>query len=350
MNVTLFQQKPSTPSNSTLLHFIENALRLGAYNRARVAMAYVTVSGLRSVLDSFPRGTLASSQWLVGLDDAITHPGAIDLLLETTGASLKVASNESRGLRFHPKILEFGNGASRLAIVGSANLTSSALSGNSEAAAIVQCDSPSQARELDVFWDGVWSQGREPTESLLQAYRQKYKAMAMARARAEKEKRKHPLPGRDVLDTDLVELDPALATTCWIECGFITAMGRELEFKAEQGLFFGLSPSGEAPRSFKFKTTAGTIIDLRMKYQRNHMWRLQMNNDIPEVRKGLRPTLADGTLGRSPFVAVFVRTSYPAVFTLRFMRLSSQEFARLKLRSGEVGAIGQTTARLYGWC
>ena len=56
---------------------------------------------------------------------------------------------------------------------------------------------------------------------------------------------------------------------------------------------------------------------MNFKYQEgNAMWRLQMRNEVPEVRRGLRP-LVDGTLGRSHYVAIFERTRaaplHPAV-------------------------------------
>jgi hypothetical protein len=86
------------------------------------------------------------------------------------------------------------------------------------------------------------------------------------------------------------------------------------------------------------------------------MWRLQMNNDVPEVRTGLRPRLADGSLGRSTKVAVIRHRKAPGEFTLRFVELASAEFRNLKKESATLGTLGRTRAkkedgaRWYGWC
>jgi len=166
-----------------------------------------------------------------------------------------------------------------------------------------------------------------------------------------------PLPKASaelVIERDSTELDPSRAITCWIECGAITAMGRELELKAEQGLFFGLNPSASDEAFFKFRVSNGSMARLRMKYQGNHMWRLQMNNEVPEVRAGLRPRLPTGKLGRSEYVAVITRMAERGTYDLAFLHLDSQDFAELQTRSQELGTVGHTTAtssgRMYGWC
>ncbi|WP_245631027.1 hypothetical protein [Candidatus Nitrospira nitrificans] len=146
----------------------------------------------------------------------------------------------------------------------------------------------------------------------------------------------------------MAEVDPGTATVCWIECGYVTAMGRELEFKAEQGLFFGLNPHGGDPTYLNYRVSNGTTVQLRMKYQGNHMWRLQMTKEVPEVAEGLRPR-QKGKLMRSPWVAVFERLRTKDTYRLYFVKLRSASFRQLKERSERHGTIGRTTAREYGW-
>jgi hypothetical protein len=86
-----------------------------------------------------------------------------------------------------------------------------------------------------------------------------------------------------------------------------------------------------------------------MKFQKNHMWRLQMNNQVPEVAIGLRPLQEDGSLGRSPFAAVFERPAEQNLFDLRFVRLDSKMYKRILADSTKKGTIGKTSARRYGW-
>ncbi len=86
-----------------------------------------------------------------------------------------------------------------------------------------------------------------------------------------------------------------------------------------------------------------------MKYQGNHMWRLQMNNTVPEVQKGLRPRLANGRLGRSKLVAIFKRTHEDKTFDIRFIKINSLKFKKIIKSSLKFGTQGQTSARKYGW-
>ena len=238
-----------------------------------------------------------------------------------------------------------------LSVIGSANLTASALSGNAESVAIVEGQSDHDRHSLDTVWATLWSQGHKPTKAELDAYKERYAKAGLLRRKYKKIVTKSNIKKpKEVLESDDAELDPSIATTCWIECGNVTAMGRELEFKAEQGLFFGLSPFGGKAEMIPLKVSDGTIVNLRMKYQGNHMWRLQMNNNVPEVKAGLRPKGKTGKLGRSPYVAVFTRGAKGHPTSLGFVHLKGGEFAKLRKQTVETGTLGKTTAREYGWC
>lgn len=355
MKVCFGVQHPDSRPPDTFHGLLKSRIGDGSYDVARIAVAYMTVSGLRTFLGIFPEGVLRKSCWLVGLDDAVTQPGAIDLLLARDDAQVRIASYQAKALRFHPKVFSFehsNNRRKRVAFVGSANLTAGALAGNGEAVAVLEGEDELDSAGLDRLWADLWKQGHVPRQAELDHYRQLYAQVAELRREidARTARKKAAIKKTEVLTSDSAELDPSVADTCWIECGYITAMGRELEFKAEQGLFFGLSPTGGPPQDFRFRTSTGDIVRLRMKYQGNHMWRLQLNRNVPEVRTGLRPRLADGTLGRSPYVAVFQRTSEDKQFNLRFIPLSGRAFARLLAASKRNGTVGHTTARQYGWC
>ena len=239
-------------------------------------------------------------------------------------------------------------------MIGSANLTQHGFAGNSEAVVFLEGQSARDKLLFSRIWTDLWDQGHAPSPEELAAYQGLYNTVKKTRQKLHKINGKFKAaesnkPKR-ILETDEAELDPGQSKICWIECGFITAMGRELEFKAEQGLFFGLEPFGGKARNYRFRTSEGQIISLRMKYQKNHMWRLQMNKKVPEVQRGLRPKRADGKLGRSNDVAVFTRTEQADLFEINFMKINSQAFKKLKNKSTQYGAIGRTTARSYGWC
>jgi HKD family nuclease len=334
---------------------IENLPNIERCKVVRVAVAYATVSGVRLLLSSVAAEQLQESYWLVGLDDAITQPGAIEMLQQEAGANVRVASYQSKGFRFHPKVFQFGYDIDlkkSVLVVGSNNLTSSAMRGNGEAFITVWPSTTAELSATDEFWKQLWNEGHEPTPAELKAYKAKYERAKRARKKLERVlgvKVAKPVV-QEVLSSDDAEIDAALSSICWIECGAVTAMGRELEFKAEQGRFFRLSPSGGHAQQFKFRVSDGKVVTLRMKYQQNHMWRLQMNNEVPEVRTGLRPLLPDGSLGRSPYVAVFKRTKWPDTFDLQFLKVSSPAFSKLKDESERRGTVGRTSARQYGWC
>ena len=355
MDIGFHAQAPDALLTDTLSGRVASWPGIKQCSEIRIAVAYVTVAGVRELFKSVDIKGLKRSYWLVGLDDANTQPGAIEILQKIPGAEIKVAALQSAGLRFHPKVYQFnlsGTEKSTFLIVGSNNLTSTAMRKNSEAFITVQPQTKTELHATSGFWEHLWRQGHTLQPAEFNSYKLRYARAKRAREKLEKILAS-PLPPskiKEVLTSDEAELDPTIARTCWIECGAVTLMGRELEFKAEQGMFFGLSPNGGAPKYFHFKVSDGHEVELRMKYQENHMWRLQMNKEVPEVKIGLRPRLPDGSLDRSPYVAVFTRTATPDLFELRFVLLKSTAFERLRKKSERHGAIGHTTARQYGWC
>ncbi len=353
MNVKFFCQTPTTAGKSNVNQIIRELVSRNGCDELQVAVAYATVSGVRQLLRTFADNGLKKSEWLLGLDDYITQPGALKLVNSLPNSILRVANFGTAGLRFHPKVFKFGvlNKPTKVVgIVGSANLTSNALNKNAEAVAFFNSLKKSERGEFEDFWSELWAIGREPSKKILSKYSDKHKEVSRRRKSASKSKIKvKEKTVVEVLSTDTAEIDPALATQCWIECGNITAMGRELELKAELGLFFNLPISGGKPHFVNLHLSDGSNADFRMKYQENHMWRLQMNNTIPEVCKGLRPILKDGKMGRSPYVAVFNKIPKKNGFEVRFIKLDSRKFKKLLAITKKTGTFGRTTARQYGW-
>ena len=312
MKTCFLIQSPNGARQDSLQAAVAACVDAGEFDCARIAVAYATISGARSLLAAFDNCGLQESQWLLGLDDSLTQPGAIKLLRSLPHSTVRIASFEASRRRFHPKFYAFARaGKPRVlsTMIGSANLTAAAFHGNGESAVLLDCTSRQDRDAVNAAWDRLWAQGRKPTAEALRAYAKMYKRRRGLHRKLDELANPKPPPDAavTVLASDEADVDPSVATTCWIECGNVTAMGRELEFKGEQGLFFGLDPRGGEPRVITFRTSDRSKVDLRMKYQGNHMWRLQMNNDVPEVRAGLRPMGKDGKLGRSPYVAVFER-------------------------------------------
>ena len=354
MKVKIWTQQLEPPKSHELKERLSHQADIQSYEAVWVSVAYATVAGVRQLLATFSADKLTESWWLLGLDDGVTQPGAIELLQKTPNANLRVASYESEGARFHPKVYGFGASKNRmqLALVGSANLTMAAWSRNGEAISVLEAENSQDTAILYDMWLALWSQGHKISDTELENYRIRYGAAVASRKKLTQKLKQLNQNKRqaEVLASDVAEIDPSIAKTCWIEGGAITAMGRELEFKAEQGLFFGLNRGVlDSPKTLKFQTSDGNTVVLRMVYQQNHMWRLQMNNQIPEVKKGLRPTLPNGKLGRSPYVVVFTKMKPKDLFRIKFIDIKSTSFERIRRNSARYGTVGHTTARQYGW-
>lgn len=355
MKVSVWTQQLEPPKAHALKERLSHQATAQSYSAVWVSVAYATVAGVRQLLATFSADQLTESWWLLGLDDGLTQPGAIELLRSRPNANLRVASYESEGARFHPKVYGFGaspKSRMQLALVGSANLTIAAWSRNGEAISVLEAEDSQDTATLYDMWLALWRQGHEISDAELEEYRARYEAASISRKKLTQQlnRLKRSNSRAEVLTSDVAEIDPAIAKTCWIEGGAITAMGRELEFKAEQGLFFGLDRGVlDSPKTLRFQTSDGNTIPLRMVYQQNHMWRLQMNNQVPEVKSGLRPTLPNGKLGRSPYVVVFTKLNIKDLFRIEFIDIKSESFKEIRSKSARFGTVGHTTARQYGW-
>ncbi len=358
MLVEALSQVPFADRGQCISLAIERTVQQARWSCITGIFAYATASGLLELLSTTEPLTPAPSlRWLFGMDDCLTEPGAIDLA-RTQGGIVRVVSFLNAGRRFHPKVLHFTSNDSMAdaAIIGSANLTLSGLTKNAEAISILQAESASDVKTLRNFVSSLYRLGHEPTDIELDEYRKAYKAARPYHRKVAHLTRKtlklkaHPTKSLAKGGTASASpgIDPTVATQCWIEVGKNTAQGRELEIKAEQALFFGLHHSGGNKQARGFRLSDESSLQLNFKYQGNAMWRLQMRNEIPEVRRGLRPNV-DGRLGRSPYVAVFERTRAKNSFKLRFIREKSVDYRRIKRNAEINGTVGHTTTRQYGW-
>lgn len=270
MKVALHAQIPGN-EDSTLSEALKGFGRATNWDSLRVAVAYASVAGFMHLLDVLraPENAGFASQWLIGLDDFLTQPGVLRTCLTLDNAQLRIARLLRDGHRFHPKLLMVNNGAAKgLTCVGSPNLTLGGMRRNCEAFGTLTTETTADVKLLQRSWDSIWKLGSPVTEEEIDSYEREYNKRgrkppdgdaetepAEAASDAESES--------PILKNDSPETDPSLARTCWIEVGKNTAMGRELEFKAEQALFFGLSPSGAAPQYRQFIVSSGGSIPLR---------------------------------------------------------------------------------------
>ena len=352
MKTSIEIQVPSPPKRDTIGKTIETLSSSQLWGRMSVAVAYSSMAGAASLYDIIRAANPeVSFRWLLGLDDYVTQPAAIDFCCSVGNTDVRLYRSTKTQTRFHPKVFLFdtlGNNAASSMIVGSANLTFAALNKNCEAVAILDAQNAADTAIMRSRYELLWGLGVKPTKSILDEYRRQFAKFRKSRAFLLETDAKQEKPRGPILQSDSALINPSSASVCWIEVGKNTALGRELEVKGEQARFFGLDPTGGNAEFRNFLVSSGETIPLRLKYQGNAMWRLQLRVDVPEVAVGLRPVIPGG-LGRSPYVAVFKRTNTKKLFTLTFPRRDSKEFNEILKRSGNAGTIGSTSAREYGW-
>ena len=159
---------------STAAAIKTSQLEHGFY-RVDVAVAYATKQGvlaLERILGRRP----TYSRWLIGLDDAITDPEALDYLKTWEGAEVKVESLSPRR-RFHPKMYRLWKEETEipsLLVVGSGNLTQHGLQENVEAATILEAQNLSDSRYHSEAFAACWELGHIPTSEELDQYRARH--------------------------------------------------------------------------------------------------------------------------------------------------------------------------------
>lgn len=175
--VTLHLQSPTArEASSTALRdtFHDN-------NRVRLAVAYITVQGVQA-LGRLGCGFSAADirkEILTSIDFGITEPSALDMLARQPNAEVRIVRFHevlARGLRplnaFHPK-LYWGSrpdGQHRV-VVGSQNVTDSALRSNWEAA-MAGTLSPVDLDALATWWQREWANATPVDVGLVTAYRE----------------------------------------------------------------------------------------------------------------------------------------------------------------------------------
>ena len=355
MKTDFVVQKPCPSQDRSFAGTLQQIAAEQKWARMSVAVAYSSVAGITRAHD------LVSSanpdicfRWLLGVDDYFTQPGAIEFCALQSKESVRIYRSSKKTLRFHPKIYLFEgsaqNGRAAL-IVGSTNLTASAMERNCEAYAIIRTAKKARRNELVCLYESLWNLGISPSEKFMTKYKGNYRRQANERLfpNGDEAVRRKGSKQQAILESDQAETSPEAAKVCWIEVGKNTAKGRELEFKAEQARYFGLKSQGGMPEHRTFLVSNRTKVKLRLKYQANNMWRLQFTPDVPEFKAGLRPLAANGRLGRSPYVAIFTRIKENDEFRLSFARVNSEKDLAIRSRSMSIGTLGRTTAREYGW-
>ncbi|WP_433952628.1 phospholipase D-like domain-containing protein [Brevundimonas diminuta] len=160
---------------STLSAAIKERVREQSFTRIDIAVAYLTMQGVR-VLERLVGDNIASSRWMIGLDDAVTQPEALEYLHNRQNVELKVAKL-SPLRRFHPKIYSFyddNHPGRSLLVVGSSNLTERGMIKNAECNVLIDYDSKDEAPEALSVFESFWALGDEISLEGIERYRESY--------------------------------------------------------------------------------------------------------------------------------------------------------------------------------
>ncbi|WP_022677442.1 phospholipase D family protein [Novosphingobium sp. B-7] len=164
-------------------------------NNISVAVAFLKSKGLGRIIGTLTQRLDAGAEVeiFVGTDFCQTEPMALKELLKLSKRYLKFtvwAAKPDARSTFHPKTYLGVNGKVARVMVGSANLTGGALSGNEEISLVweVGLDQPLLADLKDVF-ENYRTNGRceELDDIVLEQYRRRFKITEDAKKRVEKE-------------------------------------------------------------------------------------------------------------------------------------------------------------------
>lgn len=157
-------------NNKTLVGTLSRLIK--TYPRAAVAVAWASAGN--SVFALFKKHSARLSRAVIGTHFYQTHPDVLDAFQASPNVRFVL---QPTGV-FHPKLYIFWNAKRWEALIGSANLTSGALSTNSEAMILISGSegvSPSIKDDVISLIDNYWSMAKSLKKSEAAAYREVWK-------------------------------------------------------------------------------------------------------------------------------------------------------------------------------
>jgi HKD family nuclease len=342
-----------TKGNKSLFDEIVELTKSTEFDRLNVAVAYATIDGIRTLEEALG-GIPEKSQWLIGLDDAITQPGAIDLIKTFAGSEVKVISLTREKRRFHPKMYRLwssANSSRSLLIIGSGNLTRHGLKLNGEAGVLLQADNLADANGHQAPWPSIWAAGKTPTEQLMAEYTEKYKAARKARKKVAQAGAAPP--------DETQEVDLAVAKTLWLDIGSANSNGTDIDLPRSLTSYFGIIDGQTAHPDVQLIAPDKTLSSATLKFYGkkglggkkggNKMWRLQLRTNTVS---SLAPP---GTFkkGRSDYALCLVGLPNTDTYQVKVVKIGTAEYEKLQKRSEGTGTLGRTdksaSGRNYGF-
>ncbi len=332
--------------NDQLLSLLIGEFSNYKYNIISICAAYVTYKGLflvRELLSQLPKNR---SRWLIGTDDFISEPNAIRLALWTRNSEVRTVSMLPKA-RFHAKAFLLENSDQNLAtlIIGSNNLTESALKKNCETFTFRRAKSKAEVKRLRNYWEHLWKLGIRADESSIAKYENQRKRRKVCKLPDVEDEKTSTQSSAKKKMTSITML--STTSKVWIELGKNTGAGGQLEIVKPLAPFLGLpnSPSKGTSVQLNMKTQKGYKI-YNLTYTKG-MWRF-MN-----LQKGFYMNLRPDLSRPSPFILVIEFSNGNKVPKMKVLRKTLKKAKKLIASSKLTGFIGKSIptaqGREFGW-
>ncbi len=271
----------------------------------RWAVAYSTRKGCERLTDRVSsrmgktRWEESNKQFITSLDFGLTDPGALEFLEELPNSQVHIANPDVIGRpglfprrSYHPKIFLFDNRVSTGYVVGSANLTDSALISNTEV--VIVGKEEVENATWSFVWDELLYNTTPLTSRLLAEYRKRW--VRPKRRIIEPDQKPPPFvitPGNKSVFWDAITtggISPIDFDHFWIEAGSMSSGGshNQLELPRGANRYFGFTHTNYGD----FHITIGQpTLTLRQRSWNDRPLTWHGNNRMERINL---PTLAQG--------------------------------------------------------
>ncbi len=270
----IFVQHRNCPSQ---ILFAFDEVANAEVEKIRWAVAYTTQAGCRRLFSRLSTRMgesvweASKKQFITSLDYGLTEPSALESLANLSGADVHVANASvinNKGFRpahaYHPKIYLFDQSDVTGYVVGSANLTNSALLANTETV------SAGLSNPHNSNWDEIWNELLKNTEPLTPGLLNTYRDRWVRPARRPVDPDIATIPSEIVVSDAPVlaesiaddSVNPLQFQHFWIEAGYISGGSRnQLELPRGANRFFQFSYSSYGDEHVTIGTPTLTLRD-----------------------------------------------------------------------------------------
>lgn len=344
-----------TPESASIRSYLDD-LDTGEADTFRAAFAYVTERGIDQLENGLPDSLGATTpEWLVSFDYGYSEPEAIRRLNER--GEIRVVGVEpmrERGTlqpstRFHPKFIWIEEGDHHHLMIGSSNLTESALTRNWESVVFLHSLAAENTSVEDVssWWEEVWEESTPVDEDLLDWYEDLREETEIG-----------PTEGAEDYDEREDAPDPRDASVVWGHIGYTQGGARnQMDIPTQFGRFFiedGDEWEMNAEHDVSFKFEGQEIQEQKVKFHEgSHQTRIYLPTKTGGTR--LQDLFSKDKFDEESLRYHFVvfRRVRPYHFKLNILPPEGtpeiQEMIEASQQRDQVVETDEETGRLVGW-